>query len=180
MEDKVNMLTTILVVAGLFVSIEGHGVATSSQSMISGEGWRYGYGIAHGPPGIGHAVGESFPHGYGGFGTYAPSYGYNLVPPPLPPRPIVVKLPPTYVLPAPVAPYPGHLTPLPVEPILPPIKPLVFPKPIPIVKAPYAYAPYQHYRPYYYLDDHEHYGHDHYHGDGHYHHEDPYYFHHKK
>lgn len=49
----------------------------------SGDGWRYSYGIVHGPHGVGHAEGESYPHGYGGFGTYAPSYnydGYGLVP----------------------------------------------------------------------------------------------------
>lgn len=41
---------------------------------VSGEGWRYGYGIISTPDGHGFVTGESYPHGYGGFGTYAPFF----------------------------------------------------------------------------------------------------------
>ncbi|XP_024083935.1 uncharacterized protein LOC112127353 [Cimex lectularius] len=91
-----------LILLGCILEVRGHGVATSHQSVVSGEGWRYGYGIAHGPHGIGHATGESFPHGYGGFGAYAPAYGYDtkpiILPPPPPPEPVVIHVP-QYVVP---------------------------------------------------------------------------------
>ncbi|CAB0019856.1 unnamed protein product [Nesidiocoris tenuis] len=111
--DFVRSATLAIAMDGDNVGKTLHPLSThSSIILVSGEGWRYSYGIAHGPHGIGHAVGESFPHGYGGFGAYAPSFGYHLAPPPsLPPHPVIVKLPPTYLPPRPVylPPKPAYL-----------------------------------------------------------------------
>ncbi|KAL1131304.1 hypothetical protein AAG570_010922 [Ranatra chinensis] len=49
-------------------------VQTSLQGRaVNGKGYRYGYAIGHSE--YGGNVGESFPHGYGGYGSYAPAYG---------------------------------------------------------------------------------------------------------